>query len=152
MRLRSPAFPDGGAIPDRYAKDGDDLSPPLLWSGVPGGALSLALIVDDPDAPRGTWTHWIVSDLPPTMTSLGEGATELSGGRVGINDWKRAAWNGPAPPRGRHRYEFRLYALDREIGLPRPTRHELERAMAGHVLAEAKLTGTYAAPRAAAPT
>jgi len=140
MRLTSPAFPDGGAIPDRYAKDGDDLSPPLLWSGVPGGALSLALIVDDPDAPRGTWTHWIVTDLPPTMTSLGEGATV---GHVGVNDWRRAEWNGPAPPRGRHRYEFKLFALDRELGLMRPTRHEVERAMAGHVLAEARLTGTY---------
>lgn len=149
MRLTSPAFLDGGEIPDRHTKDGEDLSPPLAWSGVPGGALSLALIVDDPDAPRGTWTHWIVIDLPPTMTSLREGATDLSGGHVGMNDWERAGWDGPAPPRGRHRYEFKLYALDREIGLARPTRHEVERAMAGHVLAEAKLTGTYEAPRAA---
>jgi Raf kinase inhibitor-like YbhB/YbcL family protein len=149
MRLTSPAFPDGGEIPDRHTKDGEDLSPPLVWSGVPGGALSLALIVDDPDAPRGTWTHWIVIDLPPTMTSLREGATDLSGGHVGMNDWERAGWDGPAPPRGRHRYEFKLYALDREIGLARPTRHEVERAMTGHVLAEAKLTGTYEAPRAA---
>jgi Raf kinase inhibitor-like YbhB/YbcL family protein len=149
MHLTSPAFPDGGEIPGCYAKDGEDRSPPLAWSGVPGDALSLALIVDDPDAPRGTWTHWVVIDLPPTMTCLGEGATDMSGGRVGVNDWKRARWNGPAPPGGRHRYEFRLYALDREIGLTRPTRHEVERAMAGHVLAEAKLTGTYAAARAA---
>lgn len=149
MRLTSPAFRDGGEIPDRYAKDGEDHSPPLAWSGVPGDALSLALIVDDPDAPRGTWTHWIVTDLPATMTCLGEGASELSGGQVGVNDWKRVGWDGPAPPRGRHRYEFKLYALDRAIGLVRPTRHEVERAMVGHVLAEAKLTGTYAAPRAA---
>ena len=149
MRLTSPAFRDGGEIPDRYAKDGEDRSPPLAWSGVPGGALSLALIVDDPDAPRGTWTHWIVTDLPPTMTCLGEGATELSGEQLGVNDWKRVGWDGPAPPRGRHRYEFKLFALDREIGLARPTRHEVERAMVGHVLAEAKLTGTYAATRAA---
>lgn len=149
MRLTSPAFRDGEQIPDRYAKDGEDRSPPLAWSGVPGGTLSLALIVDDPDAPRGTWTHWIVADLPATMTCLGEGATELSGGQIGVNDWKRVGWDGPAPPSGRHRYEFKLYALDREIGLARPTRHEVERAMVGHVLAEAKLTGTYAAPRAA---
>lgn len=149
MRLTSPAFRDGEEIPDRYAKDGEDRSPPLAWSGVPGGALSLALIVDDPDAPRGTWTHWIVTDLPATMQCLGEGASDLSGGQVGVNDWKRVGWDGPAPPRGRHRYEFKLYALDREIGLARPTRHEVERAMVGHVLAEAKLTGTYAAPRAA---
>lgn len=147
MRLTSPAFRDGEEIPDRYARDGEDRSPPLAWNGVPGGALSLALIVDDPDAPRGTWTHWIVVDLPATLTCLGEGATDLSGGHVGVNDWKRVAWDGPAPPRGRHRYEFKLYALDREIGLVRPTRHELERAMIGHVLAEAKLTGTYAARR-----
>jgi Raf kinase inhibitor-like YbhB/YbcL family protein len=148
MRLTSPAFPDGGEIPDKYAKDGQDLSPPLTWSGVPADALSLALIVDDPDAPSGSWTHWIVTDLPPTMTGLREGATG-SGGHVGLNDWKRAGWNGPAPPRGRHRYVFKLYAVNRELGLTRPTKHEVERAMAGHVLAEAKLTGTYEAIRAA---
>jgi Raf kinase inhibitor-like YbhB/YbcL family protein len=146
MRLTSPAFREGGEIPVRHASDGEDISPPLAWSGVPGDALSLALIVDDPDAPSGTWTHWIVTDLSPTLTSLGEGVTA---GHVGVNDWKRAAWNGPAPPRGRHRYEFKLFALDREIGLVRPTRHEVERAMTGHVLAEAKLTGTYEAARAA---
>jgi Raf kinase inhibitor-like YbhB/YbcL family protein len=149
MRLTSPAFPDGGQIPDRYTKHGEDLSPPLRWSDVPVDAVSLALIVDDPDAPNGTWTHWIVTDLPPAMTALREGATEVPAGCVGVNDWKRAEWNGPAPPRGRHRYEFKLFALDREIGLTRPSRHEVERAMAGHVLAEAKLTGTYAATRAA---
>lgn len=146
MRLTSPAFREGGEIPVRHASDGEDISPPLAWSGVPGGTLSLALIVDDPDAPSGTWTHWIVTDLSPTLTCLREGAIA---GHVGVNDWKRAAWNGPAPPRGRHRYEFKLFALDREIGLVRPTRHEVERAMAGHVLAEAKLTGTYEAARAA---
>lgn len=146
MRLTSPAFPDGGEIPDKYAKDGADISPPLLWSDVPEDALSLALIVDDPDAPSGTWTHWIVTDLPPTMTGVREGATA---GHAGLNDWKRAGWNGPAPPWGRHRYEFKLFALDRELGLRRPTRHDVERAMAGHVLDEAKLTGTYEATRAA---
>ncbi len=146
MRLTSPAFRDGGEIPEKYAKDGEDLSPPLTWSGVPAEALSLALIVDDPDAPRGTWTHWVVTDLPAAATGLDEGATV---GHAGLNDWKHAAWNGPAPPRGRHRYEFKLFALDRELGLTRPTRHEVERAMAGHVLAEAKLTGTYQAVRAA---
>lgn len=147
MRLISPAFRDGGSIPDRHAKGGDDVSPPLAWNDVPQDALSLSLIVDDPDAPRGTWTHWIVTDLPATMTSLHEGATA---GHIGLNDWKRAEWNGPAPPRGRHRYEFKLFALDRELGLMRPTRHDVERAMAGHVLAEAKLTGTYQATGASA--
>ena len=149
MKLTSTAFSHGAEIPVVHTCEGPNQSPPLAWSGVPGGALSLALIVDDPDAPRGTWTHWIVIDLPPTMTSLREGATDLCGGHVGVNDWERAGWDGPAPPRGRHRYEFKLYALDREIGLARPTRHEVERAMAGHVLAEAKLTGTYEAARAA---
>lgn len=148
MRLTSSAFADGGEIPSRYAKDGNDLSPPLTWSGVPEDAVSLALIVDDPDAPSGTWTHWIVTDLLPTMTGLPEGA-KLPGGHMGLNDWKRAEWNGPAPPRGRHRYVFRLFALDREIGLTRPTKLEVERAMAGHVLAEAKLTATYEKTRAA---
>lgn len=147
MRLTSTAFPDGGEIPDRYARDGNDVSPPLAWSGVPEDAVSLALIVDDPDAPGGTWTHWIVTDLPPASTGLPEGVA-LPGDRVGLNDWQRAAWNGPAPPRGQHRYVFRLFALAREIGRARPTKHEVERAMAGHVLAEAKLTGTYKAPRA----
>ncbi len=146
MRLTSPAFRDGGEIPEKYAKDGEDRSPPLSWSGVPAEAASLALIVDDPDAPRGTWTHWVVTDLPATTTGLEEGATA---GHAGLNDWRHAAWNGPAPPWGRHRYEFKLFALDRELGLTRPTRHEVERAMAGHVLAEAKLTGTYQAERAA---
>lgn len=146
MRLTSPAFRDGGEIPEKYAKDGEDVSPPLTWSGVPGDAISLALIVDDPDAPRGTWTHWVVTDLPATTTGLAEGKPA---GHVGLNDWKHATWNGPAPPSGRHRYEFKLFALDRELGLRQPTRHEVERAMAGHVLAEAKLTGTYQAERAA---
>lgn len=149
MRLISPAFPDGGEIPGKYAKDGKDISPPITWSGVPEDARSLALIVDDPDAPSGSWTHWIVTDLPPTMRGLPEGMTKPPGGHVGLNDWKRARWNGPAPPRGRHRYVFKLFALDREIGLTRPTKHEVERAMAGHVLAEAKLTATYEATRAA---
>jgi Raf kinase inhibitor-like YbhB/YbcL family protein len=146
MHLISPAFRDGGQIPDRYAKAGADISPPLTWTGVPADTRSLALIVDDPDAPRGTWTHWIVTDLPATMPGLHEGVTA---GHIGLNDWKRAEWNGPAPPQGRHRYEFKLFALDRELGLIRATRHEVERAMAGHVLAEAKLTGTYEATRAA---
>ncbi|HEX7840621.1 MAG TPA: YbhB/YbcL family Raf kinase inhibitor-like protein [Kofleriaceae bacterium] len=149
MHLTSTAFPDGGEIPNKYAKDGKDVSPPLIWSGVPEAARSLALIVDDPDAPNGTWTHWVVVDLPPTTAGIPEGAAKLPGGRVGLNDWKHAEWNGPAPPKGRHRYVFTLYALDRELGLARPTKHQAEAAMAGHVLAAARLTGTYEAARAA---
>ena len=149
MRLTSPAFTDGGEIPNKYAKDGKDVSPPLIWSGAPEAAQSLALIVDDPDAPRGSWTHWVVIDLPPTTTGLPEGVTKVPGGRFGLNDWKRAQWDGPAPPKGRHRYVFKLYALDRKLGLPRPTKQEAEAAMAGHVLAEATLTGTYEKTKAA---
>lgn len=143
MRLTSTAFTEGGAIPSKYTSDGADVSPPLAWRGVPEGAQSLALIVDDPDAPRGTWVHWVLIDLPPTTTELAEAVERLPGGRTGLNDWKRAAWGGPAPPEGRHRYVFKLYALDRALGLARPTKQELEAAMAGHVLAEATLTGMY---------
>ena len=149
MHLTSPAFTDGGEIPNKYAKDGKDVSPPLVWSGIPDAARSLALIVDDPDAPNGTWTHWVVVDLPPTTAGLPEGVTKVPGGHVGLNDWKHAQWNGPAPPKGRHRYVFKLYALDRPLGLAKPTKHQAETAMAGHVLAEATLTGTYESTRAA---
>jgi Raf kinase inhibitor-like YbhB/YbcL family protein len=143
MRLTSTAFADGDAIPSKYTKDGKDLSPPLTWSEVPRNAQSLALIVDDPDAPHGTFTHWVVVDLPPTSAGLAEGVSKLGGGRMGVNDWNHAAWNGPAPPSGRHRYNFKLYALDRAIDLAKPTRHQLEAAMAGHVLDETRLIGTY---------
>lgn len=149
MRLTSTAFTDGGEIPNKYARDGEDVSPPLIWSGAPEAANSLALIVDDPDAPNGTWTHWVVVDLPPTATGLPEAVRKLPGVHVGLNDWKRAEWNGPAPPKGRHRYVFKLYALDRELRLTRPTRRAAEAAMAGHILAEATLTGTYEKPEAA---
>jgi Raf kinase inhibitor-like YbhB/YbcL family protein len=148
MRLTSSAFTEGGTIPSTYTDDGEDISPPLAWSDVPKDAQSLALIVDDPDAPRGTFTHWVLVDLPPQSRELPEDAAQLPGGRFGVNDFHRAAWNGPAPPSGRHRYVFKLYALDCALGLAKPTKHELEAAMAGHVLAETKLTGTYA--RAAA--
>jgi Raf kinase inhibitor-like YbhB/YbcL family protein len=149
MRLTSTAFSEGGEIPNAYTSDGKNISPPLAWSGVPDNARSLALIVDDPDAPNGSWVHWVLVDLPPTTTELPEGVSKLPGGRIGVNDWKRAEWGGPAPPKGRHRYQFKLYALDRELGLAKPTQHELEAAMAGHVLAETKLTGTYQKARAA---
>jgi Raf kinase inhibitor-like YbhB/YbcL family protein len=149
MRLTSKAFPDGGEIPSKYTSDGKNISPPLAWAGVPKEAESLALIVEDPDAPTGTFAHWVVVDLPPTTTELHEGLTRLAGGRMGLNDWEHAEWGGPAPPKGRHRYMFKLYALDRELGLERPTRQDLEAAIAGHVLAEATLTGTYQKAKAA---
>ena len=149
MRLTSKAFPDGGEIPIKYTNDGENVSPPLAWTGVPKQAGSLALVVEDPDAPSGTFVHWIVVDLPPTTTELQEGATRFAGGRIGLNDWKRAQWGGPAPPKGRHRYMFKLYALDRELGLERPTRQDVEASISGHVLAQATLTGTYQRAKAA---
>lgn len=147
MQLMSTAFSDGNEIPTRYTQDGSDVSPPLTWSDVPPGTKSLALIVDDPDAPdpeapKRTWVHWVVANLPPENTALEEGAKE-TGGTIGLNDWNRERWNGPLPPKGRHRYMFKLYALDERLELPKVTKKEVERAMKGHVLAEATLTGTY---------
>lgn len=148
MRITSSAFADGSEIPSKYTCDGSDVSPPLSWSDVPPGTRSIALIVDDPDAPdpaapRQTWVHWVVFDLPADAGGLDENAHRLAHGRVGINDWNRTSWGGPCPPIGRHRYMFKLYALDRVLELARPSKHELERAMSGHILAEATLIGTY---------
>ena len=145
MRLTSSAFTDGSEIPSLYTCEGADVSPPLAWTAVPAEARSLALIVDDPDAPdpaapRRTWVHWVVADLSPGEGGLAEGAHPA---RVGPNDWNRKGWGGPCPPIGRHRYVFKLYALDRVLELSHPTKHELEQAMAGHVVAEARLIGTY---------
>jgi len=150
--LRSPAFSQGGAIPPRYTCDGEDRSPPLIWEGVPRGARSLALIVDDPDAPdprapKMTWVHWVLYNLPPGDGGLLEGvmpAALPAGTLEGLNDWKRTGYGGPCPPIGRHRYFFKLYALDTVLpDLGRPTKARLEQAMAGHVLARAELMGTY---------
>jgi len=150
MKLESSAFREGQPIPQQYSRDGADTSPPLSWSGVPPGTRSLALICDDPDAPRGTWVHWVYYDLPPSVTSLPPGVRKAerpsSGGVQGRNDYKETGWGGPGPPKGHgvHHYNFRLSALDRELGLsPGATKAEVESAMQGHVLAEAKLTGTY---------
>src|SRR5688500_12729776 len=116
MQLRSPAFHDGDEIPKKYTRDGQDVSPPLEWEDGPPGAKSLALIVEEPDAPdpakpERTWIHWVAVDLPPDSKGLPEAVEQLPGGHVGLNDWERAAWGGPAPPKGRHRYFFKLYAL-----------------------------------------
>ncbi len=151
MVLQSTAFQDGGAIPSRHTCDGPDVSPPLQWSGVPPGAKSLVLIVDDPDAPdpaapRMDWVHWVVYGLPPTSTGLPEGGTPLpEGARTGTNDFGKKAWGGPCPPIGRHRYFFRLHALDKVLpDLGTATRAAVEDAMKGHVLATAQCMGTYA--------
>ena len=148
MRITSSAFSEGSGIPAQFTCEGADRSPPLTWSGVPAGTRALALIVDDPDAPdpeapTTPWVHWVVYDIPGTATGLGEGALP-DGARVGTNDWQRPDWGGPCPPIGRHRYFFRLYALDAPLGdLAQPTKLALLQAVQGHVLAEAKLMGTY---------
>ena len=150
--LTSSAFAHEHAIPTKYTCEGADVSPPLSWGSVPGGALSLALIVDDPDAPdpaapKTTWVHWVVVDLPPHAGGLPEhiDAGEMPlGARQGKNDWKRVGYGGPCPPIGRHRYYFKLYALDCTLPqLVSPTKMELEQAMQGHIIAETHLLGTY---------
>ncbi len=152
LKLTSAGFSSGGGIPSRYTCEGDDRSPPLAWSGVPDGARSLALIVDDPDAPdpsapRMTWVHWVLYNIPPSAGSLPEAVAPAAlpaGTREGLNDWKRTGYGGPCPPIGRHRYFHKLYALDALLpDLGRPTKAQLEKAMLGHVLAQAELTGTY---------
>lgn len=150
MQLESPAFDDGEPIPAKYTCDGEDISPPLNWSNVPPGTQSLALIVDDPDAPdpkapKRTWVHWVVYGIPPDTSGLAEGASELPiGAREGLNDWDKPEYGGPCPSIGEHRYFHKLYALDAEFGdLHELTKAELEDAMTGHILAETQLVGTY---------
>ncbi|WP_428624354.1 YbhB/YbcL family Raf kinase inhibitor-like protein [Sedimenticola sp.] len=152
LTLTSSAFENGQAIPRPYSCEGEDTSPPLSWQSLPGTTRSLVLIVDDPDAPdpkapKMTWVHWLLYDLPPTTTGLPEHTTTEqlpSGTREGINDWHRTGYGGPCPPIGRHRYFFKLYALDRLLGdLHNPSKAELENAMQGHIIAQAQLMGTY---------
>ena len=152
LTLSSPAFSPNGDIPKEYTCDGKDLAPALEWSGAPVGTKSYALIVDDPDAPdpkapKTTWVHWVVYDIPESASGLPKAAAakHLPGGaREGMNDWKRAGYGGPCPPVGRHRYFHKLYALDAPLGdLGSPTKAELEKALQGHILAEAELVGTY---------
>jgi Raf kinase inhibitor-like YbhB/YbcL family protein len=150
MELTSTAFTPGGDIPGRFTCEGQDTAPSLAWSGVPDGTRSLALIVDDPDAPdpahpQRTWVHWVLHDIPPAATGLPEGGKPLpQGTREGTNDWGRTGYGGPCPPIGRHRYFFKLYALDGVLGdLQAPKKAGLEKAMQGHVLAQCELVGTY---------
>jgi len=152
LTLTSASFHHNADIPTRYTCDGDDVSPPLSWTGVPAGAKSLVLIVDDPDAPdpkapKMTWVHWVLYNIPPGTTSLAEDvdAVDLPKGTLeGINDWKRNGYGGPCPPVGRHRYFHKLYALDTMLpDLGRPTKAKLEKAMHGHILAQAELIGGY---------
>ena len=149
FRLTATAFQSGGFIPRKFSCDGPDVSPALSWTEPPAGTQSLALIADDPDAPAGIWVHWVLYDLPPGTHELPEGVAkdrELSGGALqGRNDFGKIGYNGPCPPRGApHRYFFKLYALDSVTKLkPGASKTELERAMKGHVLAQAELVGKY---------
>src|SRR5574340_1280148 len=151
LMLHSPAFDHLASIPAAHTCEGADRSPPLQWSGVPPAARALVLIVDDPDAPdpahpQRTWVHWVLYDLPPSSTGLEENAgsrTLPAGTREGLNDWGRSGYGGPCPPIGRHRYFFKLYALDRALGaVSRPTKAAVATAIQGHMLAEAELVGT----------
>jgi Raf kinase inhibitor-like YbhB/YbcL family protein len=152
LKVTSSAFSHGGAIPSRYTCEGDDVSPPLSWSGVPAGAKSIAIIVDDPDAPdpakpQRVYVHWVVYDIPAGEGSLSENASKRGmpkGAVQGKNDWGKPEYGGPCPPIGRHRYFFKLYALDTGLtGLTSPTKADLERAMKGHVVDSGELMGTY---------
>jgi Raf kinase inhibitor-like YbhB/YbcL family protein len=151
LTLTSPAFEAGAAIPSRHGCEGEDLSPPLAWEGVPAGTKSLALIVDDPDAPdpkapKRVWVHWVLYNIPPDATGLAENADTagLPSGTVrGVADSRKAKYNGPCPPIGRHRYFHKLYALDTTLDLSDATKADLQAAMKGHVLAAAELVGTY---------
>ena len=156
LKLTSTAFAHEGAIPKIHTCQGQDVSPPLAWSGIPANAKSLVLIVDDPDAPdpaapKMTWVHWVLYGLPATTAGLAEALTAgalPAGAREGMNDFGRTAYGGPCPPIGRHRYFFKLYALDTVLpDLRRPSKAVLEKAMQGHVLAQATLVGTFAAAR-----
>jgi Raf kinase inhibitor-like YbhB/YbcL family protein len=149
MKLFCSAFHNGEEIPAKYTCDGHDISPPLEWSDVPDSAKTLVLIVDDPDAPRGVFLHWLLYDLPATEKGLTEGvgieATEAGGAKQGKNGFGRFGYGGPCPPRGTHRYFFRLYAIDCKLDLPgNCARPKVETAMHGHVVAQAELMGRYA--------
>ena len=143
LTISSPSFTEGKPIPARFTADGSDVSPELRIDRPPNPITSFALIVDDPDAPVGTWVHWVVWNLPAATDTIAEG-TLPDGAVEGRNSWGRNRYNGPAPPSGTHRYFFKLYALDAILDLPKSTdKAGLERAMEGHVVAEAALMGTY---------
>lgn len=150
LNLSSPAFDAGQSIPALHTCQGKDISPPLTWSGVTSEVKSLALILDDPDAPdpaapQRTWVHWVLYNIPPSASGLPQGGHDLPPGtREGMNDWKRTGYGGPCPPIGRHRYFHKLYALDVVLpDLGTPTKAELEKAMHGHIIGQAELIGTY---------
>lgn len=149
IQLESVGFTEGAAIPTKYTCDGANVSPPLKWSNVPQGVKSLALIADDPDAPAGTWVHWVLYSVPPSVTELPEGVTAaktvLDKAKQGTNDFRKIGYGGPCPPRGNpHRYFFKIYALDTELTLDAgATKSDLTQAMEGHILAQGQLMGMY---------
>ena len=148
IQLTSSAFAEGGMIPERYTCDGRNVSPDLTWAGIPGETRTLALICDDPDAPVGTWVHWVLFNMPASADGLPAGippdATLENGARHGTNDFRRLGYGGPCPPGGTHRYFFKLYALDSALDLESGiTKARLLEAMKGHILAEAHLMGKY---------
>ncbi len=143
LRISSPAFQSNGSIPQKYTCDGANVSPPLAFEGVPAGAKSLALIVDDPDAPVGTWVHWVICNIDATATGIAENSVP-KGAVQGLNDFKRNDYGGPCPPSGTHRYFFKLYALDALLKLSANARKaDLERIMQGHIVAQGELIGLY---------
>jgi Raf kinase inhibitor-like YbhB/YbcL family protein len=148
LAVESSAFAQNQSIPSKYTCDGPNISPPFAWKNIPEGAKSIVLIGDDPDAPAGVWVHWVCYDIPPTPAALPEGVPEADilpgGGKQGMNDFRNIGYGGPCPPAGTHRYFFKLYALDRMLGLPAgKTKKDVERAMKGHILAQGQLVGTY---------
>lgn len=148
MQMTSSAFKEGDMIPSKYTCDGLNVSPPLEWKDIPAGTKSFALIGDDPDAPMGTWVHWVAFNIPANMTGLDENLRPekefKNGMRQGSNDWPRIGYGGPCPPSGTHRYYFKLYALDTMLDMkPGATKSQVLKAIKGHVLAEAQLMGKY---------
>ncbi len=148
IKITSSAFEDGALIPSKYTCDGEDISPPLQWASVPDRTRSIALIADDPDAPVGTWVHWVLFNLPAETRELAENIppdkTLLNGAKQGVSDFGRIGYGGPCPPSGTHRYFFKIYALDTEIDLPAGTnKARLLKAMEGHILGRGQLIGKY---------
>ncbi len=148
IKITSSAFEEGGLIPAKYTCDGADVSPPLQWDAVPEGTKSVALICDDPDAPMGTWMHWVLFNLPSDAKELAENIpaeeTLPNGAKQGVNDFGRIGYGGPCPPGGTHRYFFKIYALDTEVGLEAGAdKRQLLKAMEGHILEQGQLVGKY---------
>ena len=148
ITITSTAFTEGSMIPRDYTCDGEDISPTLTWSGVPDGTKSLALICDDPDAPMGTWVHWVLFNIPAHIMELPDKTLPekiiQNGAKHGMNDFRKFGYGGPCPPGGTHRYYFKLYALDTEINLEAGiTKAQLLKSMEGHILAEGQLMGRY---------